>query len=86
MIGSCASPSEWLNRVTIRLRSCSLISSTVKLPSVPTTVLMNFPASFTLNAYVPNARRNTGPYCGSSIITGFFVPHFWSVTRVVRTK
>jgi hypothetical protein len=35
---------------------------------------------------VPNARTLTGPISASRSVTGFCVPHFWSVNRVVSTK
>ena len=35
---------------------------------------------------MPKARIRVGPNSGSRSITGFLVPHFWSVKRVVLTK
>ena len=49
-IGKLASPIVSVNRVEIKLFKCSLISKFVKLLSVPTISVINFPASSILNA------------------------------------
>src|SRR5579871_6525475 len=52
---------------------------------VPTSSSTNRRASVTRTAYVPNARRRTGPSSASRTITGFDVPHFWPMNwRVLR--
>ncbi len=58
----------------------------VNRPLVPTISLMSSPGSSTLIAYVPKARRRTGPNSASRSKMGFMVPHLRSVNWRVFTK